>query len=239
MIYFARCLYLCAIVLLMGSSSLRAYEFYSVQQIDKAKAKAHEKHLPIAWISSQLVYLNPGFDHEPQGSESELTRMALRTLQDQAVIIFQNADDDLPHMPAHVIDRIEVKDEGNDPPNGDHYTAPKILYADPDLTTFFGCTLRPDLKTDREAAINIALLHIQNNPEAQALIKGTAKPAAVSKPDPSAINQPVAKSLATTSMASEFMTYLIAIAGAIVLLIGIVGYIAWRGRPAANSTRPL
>jgi hypothetical protein len=173
------------LLLLGGGHALKAQQYYTVDEIDRAKAQAHAKHLPIAWLSSPMVYLDANYANDTQGSPAELTALALNTLQGQAVIIFQDADNDLPKMPANMVERIETKDEGDHLPNGWHYTAPKIIYVDPSLTTFLGCTLAPDLRSDREAAINIALLHIHNDPQEQALINGTAAtPAASSQPAP-------------------------------------------------------
>jgi hypothetical protein len=159
--------------------------------------------------------------------------LALRTLQGQAVIIFQNVDDDLPFMPANMIDRIETKDEGNTPPHGDHYTAPKIIYTDPDLKTFFGCTLAPDLRSDREAAINIALLHIRNDPQAQALINGTAVAAAppVATPSAPAVAQPQSGAVSTMIAMGSSGSLFVYAAGAMLLLLAGVAFLAWRSRP--------
>jgi hypothetical protein len=189
---FTRSFLLGALLLLGGGCALEARPYYTVDQIDQAKAEAHAKHLPIAWLSSPMVYLDADHANDSQGSPAELTTLALNTLQGQAVIIFQDADNDLPKMPANMVDRIETKDEGDHLPNGWHYTAPKIIYTDPDLVTFFGCTLAPDLRSDGAAAINIALLHIHNDPNAQALINGTAKPPTATADQPAPAPAPAA-----------------------------------------------
>lgn len=191
--FLIRCLLLAALLFFGGVCALEARQYYTVDQIGQAKAEAHARHLPIAWLSSPMVYLNANYANDAQGSPAELTALALNALQGQAVIIFQDADNDLPKMPANMVARIETKDEGDHLPNGWHYTAPKIIYVDPTLTTFLGCTLAPDLRSDREAAINIALLHIQNDPHAQALINGSARTTSAAT-DPSAPPAPVAAS---------------------------------------------
>jgi len=219
----ARYFLLGVLVLLPVGPNLKAQPYFTVDQIDRAEEQARARHLPIAWLSSPMVYLNAAYANDGQGSAAELTALALRTLQGQAVIIFQDADNDLSRMPANMVARIETKDEGDHIPGGGHYTAPKIIYTDPDLTTFFGCTLAPDLRRDREAAINIALIHVQNDPQAQALLKGTAKPPApaASPPTPPPAQTP------PDFFASIDKTYLGL--GAITVLV-IMGFLVLHGR---------
>ncbi len=222
---FAPCFLLGVLFLLPVDHALKAQPYFTVDQIDRAKAEARAKHLPIAWLSSPMVYLNAAYANEAQGSAAELTALALRTLQGQAVIIFQDADNDLPRMPANMVERIETKDEGDHIPGGGHYTAPKIIYTDPSLTTFFGCTLAPDLRRDREAAINIALIHLHNDPQAQALLNGTAKspPPATGQPTPALLRIPAG------FLASIDITYLI-LGAAAVLVIVVFFVLSGRGR---------
>jgi hypothetical protein len=231
-----RCLSLGALILFVGSRTLAAQEYYAVAQIDQAKAEARAKHLPIAWLSSPMVYLNSNYANDAPGSPAELTALALRTLRGQAVIIFQDADNDLPNMPQNMIDRIETKDEGNNLPNGWHYTAPKIIYTDPGLKTFFGCTLAPDLRSDREAAINVALHRIRDDRQDQALINGTAPadtvdaaPGQAAAPAP--VPQPATGALATLVAMGTSGSLFICVAGALVVVLVIVGIMASRSRP--------
>jgi hypothetical protein len=232
MTLFLRSSYLCTLLFLACGHTLRAQEYYPVQEIDQAKAEARSKHLPIAWLSSPMVYLNSSHANDAEGSPAELTGLALRTLQGQAVIIFQNADIDLPNMPANMVERIETKDEGDNLPNGWHYTAPKIIYTDPDLKTFLGCTLAPDLRSNREAAINVALLHIRHDPQAQTFINASS--AAADNPTP-AVNPPASPSPSTNAVGTTITmltsgSFFIYAAGGLVLLIAAMVFVAWRSR---------
>jgi hypothetical protein len=226
----ARCSYLGLLLFLAGVPALRAQDYYTVQQIDAAKATARSRHLPIAWLSSHLRYLNANYANEPAGSDPELTVLALNTLQGQAVVIFQDGDDDLPRMPQNMVDRIETKDEG-ELPGGWHYNAPKIIYVDPDLRTFLGCTLAPDVRSDREAAINTALLHIKHDPQAQALIQGSTPPAPFAAPGPVAPAAAAGGGVWGTviAMASSPSLFIYA-AGLLLVLIMIVVFVAMRSR---------
>ncbi len=211
-------------------TALHADTYYAIQDLPKAQAEAQQKHLPLAWLSSNLADLSDG--NLTAGSESDLTQMALKDLQDVSVVIFINANaGEMTKTPDIVHHQFSQYDDG-DLANHANYITPKIVFSTPDLSKTLGRVSYTDMKSSRDAAIASALQIIKNNPDDQAALAPPAAP----QPPPTSATSPSAPTISAssgvvTSLSSQISDYLIYIIPGVILLIILVGLLAWYARP--------
>jgi hypothetical protein len=160
--------------------------YFLIAQADKAEALARQLHFPVAWLSSHSSYLDPNYTTVE--GDAEATRMALATLQGQAIVIFVNGNDDMGRVPPNVHhEGFSQKDDGP-LPDGASYNVPKIIFSSPDVKQLWGRVSSTQIKGKGKEAILSAVDAIDNDPAAQAVLAGGASNAAAgtrSAPSPS------------------------------------------------------
>jgi len=154
-----------AIILLIGlaPSFAGAFpEYYDISDQATAQAEARQRSLPLAWLGSFPECLTVGAPEV--GSINDLTQMAMRTLQGNAVVIFFDGRNMAP-VPALIHAQYHIQDDGP-LPNGAAWTSPKVVFSNPEVTTILGRVSYTQMKEDRDIPINSALQMIRNDPTA-------------------------------------------------------------------------
>jgi hypothetical protein len=99
-------------------------KFYSLKQVEEAKARAAAEQKPIGWISTHPEYLAP--HKNPMGSSSHAsTAYAVRALQNVTVLVVSNPRTDNHSEPPIVDQALHTPDP--------HYTIPGVVILTPAL----------------------------------------------------------------------------------------------------------
>ena len=172
----------------VGSELSHADPYYMMANQAQAQAEAREKHLPLAWLSTDISDLSDGSPRP--GGRADLAQMAIATLQGRAVIIIVNGNADMPQTPAIVHHQFSALDDTGLPP-GVNYFQPKIVFSDPNATKTLGRVWATEMHTDRTIPIESAFQVIKNDPDAQASLQEAApvdsgQPAAAGSSDATA-----------------------------------------------------
>jgi hypothetical protein len=134
-----------------------AHPYYPFANIADAQTAARELNWPLAWVCSFTPDLTaPSPD---QGSEADLTQMAMAYLKTRAVVIFLNGDDDLlkPQISPVVREQQFFQIDDGPLPGGHHFMGPKVVFTDPNITTPLGRVSYTEMHAAREAAIDAVL----------------------------------------------------------------------------------
>lgn len=146
-----------AFLLFSPAARAQSYpQYYGISNRAKAQAEAQARHLPLAWMGAyhaDIMETSP--DHD---SEAELTQMAMADLQGQAVVILFEASNMGP-VPGVVHAQDHIQDDGP-LPGGASWSAPKIVFTNPQVTRALGRVSRTQMASDREMAINVVLQQI-------------------------------------------------------------------------------
>jgi hypothetical protein len=106
----------------------------------------------------------------PEGSEDELTQMALNDLKTQAIVIFLNGNDDLPALSPIIRDQQLFQLDDGVMPGGHHFYPPKIVFSDANVTKAFGRVSHTQMVASREVAIDKMMQSIVNDSADLALL---------------------------------------------------------------------
>ncbi len=115
--------------------------YFTMDTVEQAKALAQQKHLPLAWLSTERGYIKGG-----DGEDAELTHLAFSALRDRAIIIFVNNNADMGRVPGNVHHQgFSAKDDGVIP-GGGSYIMPKIIFSSPDVKVLLGRVSHTQMK---------------------------------------------------------------------------------------------
>jgi hypothetical protein len=159
----------------------QAHPYYRLGSLAQAQAVARQLQWPLAWMDSSLSA--PSVLEPTPGSAEDLTQMAINHLKSRAVIILLDGDNDLPALSPIIRDQQLFQFDDGPLPDGHHFYAPKIVFSDANVTKALGRVSSTQMKASREAAIDMALTSIANDPSAQALLS-EPPPSTPSSPSP-------------------------------------------------------
>jgi hypothetical protein len=153
-------------------------QYYDIADRDKAQAEAQTRHLPLAWLGG--FHKDLADTNAENGSEAELTQMALSNLQGQVVVIFFEGSNMAP-VPDIVHAQDHIADDG---PlgGGASWLAPKIVFTNPQVTRILGRVSETQMKADRESAITAMMQTIGHNPAALQTDAAPVQPAPAAAP---------------------------------------------------------
>jgi hypothetical protein len=136
--------------------------YYDISDTAKAQAEARQRNLPIAYLGSfpeSLTEASPDPD-----SFGDLSQMALKTLQGQAVVIFFDGHNMGP-VPDMIHGQYHIKDDGP-LDGGAAWIVPKVVFCNADISKILGRVSRTQMAASREVALNTVLQSIRNDPTA-------------------------------------------------------------------------
>jgi hypothetical protein len=193
--------------------------YYSIADHGQAQAEARQRNLPLAWLGGQPE----DFDiADPvAGSNAQLQQMALKALQDHAVIIFFDGKNMTP-VPSLIHSQFHIHDDG-ELKGGASWITPKVVFTNPEATQILGRTSYTEMRNDQDAALNSALQIIRNNPALMAPPAATVNPPAASgstAPTGSAAPANAALPADILGVANRYGAYLVIMAiGAVLVLL--------------------
>jgi hypothetical protein len=153
---------LVAILLLFGTSAYSYPDYYNISDHAQAQVEARERNLPLAWVGGFPDLLNT--PNPEDGSQADLEQLAMKTLRDNAVIIFFDGHNMAP-VPGIVHAQFHIHDDG-DLPDGASWNVPKIVFTNPEVTKALGRVSATQLHSGRDGSIFIALQAIRDDPTA-------------------------------------------------------------------------
>jgi hypothetical protein len=140
----------------------RAYPpYHDISDTAAAQAEARERGLPIAYVGTYPSCLT---DAPGANVNSDLTQMALTTLQGRAVVITFDGNN-MAVVPLMIHMQYHQPDDGP-LDGGAAWIVPKIVFTDPGITKPLGRVWYKQMAADREAPIESALDAIKSNPKA-------------------------------------------------------------------------
>jgi hypothetical protein len=114
--------------------------------------------------------------------------MAMTHLEaNPVIIIFLDDEKEVADWSPVVHDQLFLPDDGP-VPSGRHFSAPKIVFTNFDITKTEGHVSSTQMKTDREKAIDAVLFAIPSDPYAQPMANGQTP----DQPAPAAVTTPTA-----------------------------------------------
>jgi hypothetical protein len=176
-----------------------AHPFYTMATRTDAQTVASQMHWPLAWVSSAKTDITAPL--EAQNDEIELTQMALDHLKDKSIIIFIDANNEMPLTPAIVHHQFSAFDDGV-LPGGANYLVPKVVFSNPDASKIFGRVSYTQMKASGALAIDEVFATIPADSDAQAPANGpSASTLAPASSLPAATPAPAASTVAPATAA--------------------------------------
>jgi hypothetical protein len=161
--------------------------YYSIADHDQAQAEARQRNLPLAWMGGQPANFDTA--NPEMGTAAQLQQMALKALQDHAVVIFFDGVDMTP-VPSLIHAQFHIHDDG-ELKGGASWMTPKIVFTNPEATQILGRSSYTEMRNDQDAALNSALQIIRNNPALMAPSSAaTEAPVAGGNPSPAGAQTP-------------------------------------------------
>ncbi len=152
-------------------------QYHDISDTAAAQLEAQQRHLPIAYlgaIPADLTRPTTGW-----GTQVDLTKLAMATLQGRAVVILFNGLNMAP-VPALIHGQYHIQDDGANLGNNISWLIPKIVFADPGITKVLGRVSHTQMEANRQDVILQALAQIQNDPTALSPVIPPPPPLAVS-----------------------------------------------------------
>jgi len=157
-----------------GSVARALPDYYDISDTATAQAEARQLKLPLAYLGSFPECLT---DAAPNpGGQSDLTQMALATLQGNAVVIFFDGRNMAP-VPAIIHAQYHIQDDGP-LPGGAAWNSPKVVFSNPDITKILGRVSHTQMLAGRAAPLYTALQAIRDDPSALAPLPPPPAPVA-------------------------------------------------------------
>jgi hypothetical protein len=193
-------------------------EYYTFDARTDAETEARHRVLPLVWLVAFPQDLNK--EVAPSLTRAYLTQMALRSLQNRAVVILADAGN-LGALPDLVNQQVRTNEEDDLLKDPRRILFPKLIFTNPEASRSLGRVSLHQLVRERDVEINAELVAIGNDSKALAPPTESEK-AAAAAPPPDASTPPPAASDADASASSTENTVLYVAGGVcLVLIVGV------------------